>query len=154
MDQKRHLEVGCSSSILRRILICEVNNKVWTQGQSEAPLILEKSNVNSGASFGNGIRWKRSSIKGRICTCHTVSHPPVCSQHTPEPSSLSTIKKKKQQQQKKAAVPLQTNLQLHQSTSTGTESINDIPGLTCHAKLMQCNLYETAGGWIIALLLR
>ncbi|KAI9531178.1 hypothetical protein NQZ68_000673 [Dissostichus eleginoides] len=44
-DQKRHLEAGGTSGILRRILICGVHNKVWTQGQSEAAIILEKSNV-------------------------------------------------------------------------------------------------------------
>lgn len=44
-DGKRHLEAGGTSGVLRRILICEVNNKVWTQGQSTAALILEKTNV-------------------------------------------------------------------------------------------------------------
>lgn len=39
-DRKRHLEAGGTSGIPRRILICEVNNKVWTQGQSKAALQL------------------------------------------------------------------------------------------------------------------
>lgn len=43
--------------------------------------------------------------------------------------------------------------QLHQSISAATESINNIPGLICHAKFMQHDLYKTAEGWIIALLL-
>jgi len=52
MDQKRHLEAGGTSGILRRILICGVHNKVWTQGQSEAAIILEKSNVEQLRSYG------------------------------------------------------------------------------------------------------
>lgn len=52
MDRKRHLEAGGTSGILSRILIREVNNKVWRQGQSRATLILEKSNVVQVRSFG------------------------------------------------------------------------------------------------------
>lgn len=55
MDQKRHLEAGGTSGILGRILICEVNNKVWTQGQSKAALwlsILEMSNMEKRHTFG------------------------------------------------------------------------------------------------------
>lgn len=35
VDQKRHLEAGGTGGILRRILICEVNNKFWTRGSKQ-----------------------------------------------------------------------------------------------------------------------
>lgn len=55
MDQKRHLEAVGTSDILGRILICEVNNKVWTQGHSKAALwlsIFEMSNMEKCRTFG------------------------------------------------------------------------------------------------------
>lgn len=144
MDQKRHLEVGCTSGILRCILICEVNNKVWTQGQNEVPL--RRKLFSMRRLMWMWIKLPEWDLKETYLYYRENLHMTHCQSPARtlwDPSPLSTIKNH-----------LQTNLQLHQSTSTGTESINDIPGLTCHAKLMQRNLYQTAGGWIIALLLR
>lgn len=58
---KRHLEAGGTSGILRRILICEVNNKVWTQGQSKAALILEKTNVEQSPQL-QGKKWEKKEV--------------------------------------------------------------------------------------------
>lgn len=87
-DQKRHLEAGGTSGILRRILIREVNNKVWTRGQSKAALILGKSNVEQVRSFGKWVFIPqkmcliRPGVTGRINTCivassHIINHTPT-----------------------------------------------------------------------------
>lgn len=45
LDQKRRLQVGVTSKILRRILICMMNNNVWTRGQNKTTRVLEENNV-------------------------------------------------------------------------------------------------------------
>lgn len=111
-------------------------------------LLYEKTNVNVDLASRMGFEGNVSVLQGEFAH-DTLS---VTCQDTLRP--LSTVQRKNNNNNKTSEIHLQTNLQLHQSTSTGTESINDIPGLTCHAKLMQRNLHQTAGGWIIALLLR
>lgn len=107
-DRKRHLEAGGTSGIPRRILIYEVNNKVWTQGQSKAALqlsSLRRVMWSNCAASGNGIFspkkmcshrllktyrcYRKDSHLRRINTCivgssHIINHPSsMCTQHTP-----------------------------------------------------------------------
>lgn len=109
MDRKRHLEAGGNGSILRRILICEVNNKVWTQGQSKAALRLSclgrlmwSKSAPSGKwdSFtkhtGEGIQVQRIHISAestQVATTHIIIYPPtnhpyVHPQHSPNETTL------------------------------------------------------------------
>lgn len=88
MDQKRHLEAVGTSDILGRILICEVNNKVWTQGHSKAALwlsILQMSNMEKRCTFG---KWDFSPPQKMCSIIPTKSY--RCYREDSHPCRINT----------------------------------------------------------------